>query len=205
MVSTAVRADAGRGCRSVQGAAVSDPAELLARLTIHGPALDGANIRATDPDRLTVADIGHAMGMGLSREQARLLWAKYCDDVAEQGMFKAEFFMWVMDQARDWARPKPGMVYGLAYRAADEFLSANRCPACKGASQRLIGDLAASCATCEGTGYRYPTEQDYAKAIGCTLPAYRAVWAGRTALCRRELSRMEYAALARFAEVMADD
>lgn len=182
---------------------MTDVREELARLTIHGPQLDRIGY-ATNPDRLTTADVGHALGMGLTRQQARLLLAKYCDDVAEQRMFAAEFFDWVLTRAEfeRWHRPKIGMIHGLAYAAAGEFLGANRCPKCDGAHIR--GTV--TCPHCVDTpGYRYPTEQEYAKAIGCTISAYRAVWSARVALCRRELARLEYSALAKYAEIMADD
>jgi len=179
---------------------VTDHRELLARLTVHGPQMD-AGSRSTALDRLTAADIGFALGFGLGRGDARLLLAKYCDDQSERKLFKAEFFMWVMGKAQDWQRPKPGMVYGLSYAAAEEFLGANICPTCRGVHE--IGTWV--CPDCQDTpGYRYPSEVEYAKAIGCTIPAYRSVWTSRVAMCRRELSRLEYVALLRFSEVMGD-
>jgi hypothetical protein len=140
---------------------MTDHRELLARLTVHGPQMDVGS-RSTALDRLTAADIGFALGFGLGRGDARLLLAKYCDDQSERKLFKAEFFSWVMGKAQDWQRPKPGMVYGLSYAAADEFLGANICPTCNGVHE--IGTW--KCPDCQDTpGYRYPSEVEYAKAM----------------------------------------
>ncbi len=183
-----------------------DPRETLARLTCHGPSWDSSG-RSTDPDRLTVADIGYALGLGLKPGHARLLLAKYCDDQTEARLFKAAFFDWPTGEVPKlgWIRPKSGMIYVLAYRSAEEFLSTNRCATCNGVAELTMGQKIVTCGDCHGTGFRYPTEHDYANALGVTIQAFRAVWASRLALCRRELARMEYEALERFGEVMADE
>jgi hypothetical protein len=143
--------------------------------------------------------------MGLGKGEARVLLAKYCDDRQEQRMLQAEFFAWMMDQAKEWARPRPGMVYGLSYAVSSEFLGTNRCPVCHGVAEVQAGALRVSCDPCGGTGMRYPSEQDFADAIGCTIAAYRHMWASRVAMGRRELDRLEYAAVTRFAEVMGHE
>ena len=177
-----------------------DPREMLAKLTTHGPRLDGGS-RSTGTDGLTAAEIGFAMGLGLSKLEGRLLLAKFCGDDLELYLLERDLGQWL--RHRKWFKSDlEQFVDALATAAVGEHCGSNRCSQCDGIGEVHNDALRVSCEACHGTGHQYPGENDYATALGVTIGAYRNTWGSRVEATRAELRRLEYSAFLRFAEAL---
>jgi len=199
LVSTAIRPESGRSGEGFrQGSRVSNPAELLARLTTHGIMI--GHIPGGTPELLTL-DIAGALGMMHDKRGAAMLLAKYTLDGEAMRACMAHWRMMVAREAyrNGWVHPERQRA--VADYTYGEWLDAQRCRSCKGVGEQMTEHgKVLKCDACEGTGLRKIGLRAPARALGMSAEGYRkSAWPTRVDWARRELIGIEHRALASLA------
>jgi len=153
-----------------------DPRELLALLATK--SIDPATTFGGEPE-ITPADVA-AMLAPLTQCQSRLLRVKYAGEAQDYHLLWSSWFIKLMD--RGWSEGD-GMVEKLATISLEEHISPNRCWACKGTKGAMIANKHVDCPICYGSGYKY------------VIHDMQDPWNGRLEWCRRELQKLEQAAV----------
>lgn len=169
----------------------SDPLELLAMLTAHGPDML-ARGRGGIPE-LTPLDVAAALGMAhLSRVESLLLLAKYTQDISQVRPLALAWYLHVVDIAyRDAWEIERGVprLLRLALWTLRPALLEMRCESCGGPglhhNQRV-------CATCSGTGIAAaPTVGEAAAWLLVKRADYLATWSRRETALAADLQLAE--------------
>ena len=184
---------------------MNDPAELLALLACRGVDMTGANVRGTVPV-LSAQDVAAAMGMGHDPLGAEMLMAKFALDDSALRSASVRWFMVIGDRAlrQRWDRGTPGTMKRMADWTMREYVDPNRCKTCHGA-EVMIAKLLRTCPACEGSGLRDPSEKAIARDLGIDLTEYRRLWSERLAWSRRELYRLDYAAMEALRDALREE
>ena len=171
-----------------------DTRETVAMLTPHGIG----EVRAFGGvPSLTGMDVAGAMGMGLSRLGAELLFVKYALDDDLIHSLRVTWFMHVMEHKMQegWKSHAPGKFKGLSDTTLAENISPNLCNRCGGRGYIMPLKKAVTCPQCGGSTKQYPSERAMARGVGVSVQSYRETWTDRVKWCRDELEKHERVAV----------
>ena len=202
MVSAQIRANASGGRARLQGErGMTDPAELLAMLSIHGINLQ--HVPGGVPS-LVALDVAGGLGMMHDHAAAAMLHGKYSGDMYSLASFFDHWQKVVDRQAyvEKWGNDERARL--LANYSFGEWYDDQKCKTCKGRSTHPNADgVVGPCPVCDGTGNRRIGHRAPARALGMSAESYRkSAWPRRMEWARGELQRRELAASAKLGWVM---
>lgn len=174
---------------------MSDPAEMLAMLAIHG--IDLQHVPGGIPTFVAL-DVAGALGMMHDQPAAAMLMAKYMLDMRATETFRDHWRLVVDRRAyvERWNHDQRAEL--LAAYSLAEWLDAQRCRTCKGTRRDMTSDgKVIDCAACDGVGLRKIGDRPVARGLDMSNEGYRkSSWPYRIGWARSELQRREIAALA---------
>jgi hypothetical protein len=144
-------------------------AYLMARLTTKGlqPGMIFGG-KAT-LDRMDIA----AACTRLPSLTFHLVMAKYCDDVKSALHAVGELQDVMCSRSAVWADMEPTRRTAVACALIEEFVSARKCPRCKGRGEVTEGARVVDCTPCQATGFKTISATARASACGMAESTFR--------------------------------
>jgi hypothetical protein len=176
---------------------MSNPAELLALLSIHGINLN--HVPGGIPS-LVALDVAGGLGMIHDHAAAAMLLAKYSMDAHATRTYRDHWRMMVDRRAYTEGWKDDGRLVAFANYSFEEWMDAQRCRTCNGGGNNMTETGPKDCQACEGTGLRRIGLRAPARGLGMSTEAYRkSAWPNRMEWARKELQQRELAALSALA------
>lgn len=182
--------------------------EVLARLNPGSGDLEATS--AATGDKITPADVAHAVGLVGDRIGVLLLLIRVADHWRYLDDLEAHVLTHVRERAsqEDWRTRPPRTLSSLLRMmvrlAVFEHCIPRRCRSCKGRGQRFPADgPARTCENCKGTGRRAQMSgRSRAEQIEIDPKAWRNTWSDRYAWIQRMLAEHDNTAVEQLRRVM---
>jgi hypothetical protein len=144
-------------------------AYLMARLTTKGLQPGAVFGGKAILDRMDIA----AACTRLDSLSFHLVMAKYCDDVKSALHAVGELQDVMSARSAVWADMEPARRMAVACALIEEFVSARKCPRCKGTGQVTEDTRVVDCTPCQATGFKTISATARAAACGMAESTFR--------------------------------